>query len=75
MHGPNALSPNRMTATERLDEVAEILAVGVMRLVARKSSTKQAPARECSLDFVANQSGHANTIMNMGEMVWTPPTP
>ncbi len=63
----NALSPNRMTAAERLDEVAEILATGVMRLVARKSSTKQAGSGESSLDFVPSQSGHANTLVNMGE--------
>ena len=27
----NALDPNRMTAEERLDEAAEILAVGILR--------------------------------------------
>lgn len=38
MSGPTALSPDRMTAAERLDEVAEIMAAGVQRLVARKST-------------------------------------
>jgi hypothetical protein len=33
-----ALSPARMTAPERLDEIAEILVAGAMRLMARKSS-------------------------------------
>ncbi|MBI5121302.1 MAG: hypothetical protein HZA67_09875 [Rhodospirillales bacterium] len=59
----NALSPNRMTAAERLDEVAEILAVGVMRLVALKSRVLSEQCGESSLDFVPDQSGHANTLL------------
>ncbi|MDK9720423.1 MAG: hypothetical protein OEL53_04480 [Rhodospirillales bacterium] len=67
MYGPNALSPNRMTAAERLDEVAEILAVGVMRLAALKSSALSAHTRESSLDLFPYQSGHANTLLRTGE--------
>ncbi|WP_096701358.1 hypothetical protein [Magnetospirillum sp. 15-1] len=54
----NALSPDRMTAAERLDEVANILATGLIRLKARKSSRLSADARDSSLDFMAGQSGH-----------------
>ena len=54
----NALSPDRMTAAERLDEVAEILAVGAMRLAARKSSALSAPSGESFLDLAHHRSGH-----------------
>jgi hypothetical protein len=54
----NALHPDRMTAPERLDEVANILAVGLIRLKARKSSRLSADARDSSVDFTARQSGH-----------------
>jgi hypothetical protein len=56
----NALSPDRMTAAERLDEVAEILAAGAMRLAARKSSALSAPSGESFLDLPAHQSGHGH---------------
>lgn len=51
-----ALHPNHMTAAERLDEIAEILAAGAMRLMARKSSRLSADSRDSSVDFTANQS-------------------
>jgi hypothetical protein len=35
----NALDPNRMTAAERLAEIGEILAVGLLRLRAREQET------------------------------------
>ena len=35
----NALDPNRMTAAERLDEIAEILAAGLKRLRLREQET------------------------------------
>lgn len=35
----NALDPNRMTAAERLAEVGEILAAGLLRLRARERET------------------------------------
>ena len=53
-----ALHPDRMTASERLDEAAGILAAGVVRLLARKSSRLFANARDSSLDFTASQSVH-----------------
>jgi hypothetical protein len=55
MGGPH---PNRMAATERLDEVAEILAVGFQRLLARQSTPKSADAGESLLDISPKQSGH-----------------
>jgi len=54
----NALHPDRMTQPERLDEVANILAVGLIRLRAQKSSRLSADARDSSVDFTARQSGH-----------------
>ncbi len=56
MSGPTALSPDHMTAAERLDEVAEILAAGAMRLMARKSTRLSAERGDCSVDFTASQS-------------------
>ncbi len=43
---------------ERLDEIAEILSLGLMRLQARKSSGKSPYFGESSLDFSACESGH-----------------
>jgi hypothetical protein len=54
------------TASERLDEIAEILALGLMRLKARKSSSLSAPGGESSLDCAAHQSGHANALKRPG---------
>jgi hypothetical protein len=51
-----ALSPSRMTAAERLDEIAEILAGAAMRLLARKSSRLSPERGESSVDFAANRS-------------------
>ncbi len=51
-----ALSPDRMTAAERLDEIAEILAVGAIRLMTRKSTRISAERGDSSVDFTASQS-------------------
>lgn len=56
----NALSPNRMTAAERLDEVAEILAAGALRLMARKSSPLSADGGDSSVDFTGRRSVHGS---------------
>jgi hypothetical protein len=48
-----------MTAAERLDEIAEILATGLIRLRARKSSPLSRDGGESSLDFSPDQRGHA----------------
>ena len=57
MIAPNALSPDRMTPAERLAEVAEILAAGLMRLSAAKSSALSAPPRDSLVDFSPLTSG------------------
>jgi hypothetical protein len=49
-------------AAERLTEVAEILAAGLKRLQARKSSGLSAQNGENSLHYDASQSGHANPV-------------
>ena len=51
-----ALSPDRMSAVERLNEVAEILTLGVLRLLDRKSRSLSAERGDCSVDFTADQS-------------------
>jgi hypothetical protein len=53
----NALDPNLMTPAERLAEVGEILAAGLLRLRAREREASN--RRELSLDFSASQSVHA----------------
>ncbi len=55
----SAMNPNTMTAAARLDEIAEILATGLMRLRARQSSAQSADLRDSSLDCPDDQSGHA----------------
>jgi hypothetical protein len=45
-----------LTAEERLAEVAEILAAGLIRLRHQKSSQKSADCGEISLDILADQS-------------------
>jgi len=53
-------------AHERIVEIAEILAAGLMRWSARKSSAKAGVLGESSLDFSPDQSGHP-TLMRRGE--------
>ncbi len=55
----NALSPDRMTPAERLAEVAEILAAGLVRLSSDKSSALSADCAESFVDFMPDQSRHA----------------
>lgn len=63
----NALDPDRMTADERLDEVADILAAGVLRLRKRHSDSNFNDLREVSLDLNANQSMHGQNLNDHGE--------
>jgi hypothetical protein len=56
--GANALAPDLMTADERLTEVAEILAVGFMRL-RRRGSISAAGSGDFRLDFSPDRSVHA----------------
>ena len=59
MHGPNAVAVNRLSTVERLDELAAILAAGVVRLVELKSSGQSVLAEKSVVDFVPDQSGGA----------------
>lgn len=58
----NALAPDHISASDRLGEICEILALGLIRLRARQSSKLSAGSGESSLDFTAHQSGHANVL-------------
>ena len=49
--------PNLMSPTERIREVGEILAAGILRL--RAKATEARPPRDLSLDFPATRSVHA----------------
>jgi hypothetical protein len=65
----NALDPNLMSAAERLTEIGEILAAGLLRL--RAKGGKGGDRRELSLDFPANQSVHAKKRRHR-ENAWKP---
>ena len=62
--------PDRMTASERLDEVARILALGILRLTARqhrKNPNNPNHLSEFRLDFSAEQSVCGLEPANSGE--------
>jgi hypothetical protein len=63
---PNPLSPQHLSAAERLTEIAEILATGLMRLKARKSTPLSAHFGESSLDCPAHQRSHAEALTRDG---------
>jgi hypothetical protein len=52
-----AVEGNRMSAEERLREIGEILAAGLLRLRAKRSA-ESGYRRETSLDFPTHQSVH-----------------
>ena len=52
----NALDPNLMTPAERLTEIGEILAAGLVRL--RAKEREKGDRRELSLDFPATRRVH-----------------
>jgi hypothetical protein len=55
--GSSKLAEAEPDASERLSEIADILAAGLSRLEARKSSRKSAETGESSLHFTPDQSG------------------
>jgi len=57
MAASNPFLVDDLSVSERFSEIAEILAAGLMRLRARKSSPKSADCGEISLDILADQSG------------------
>ena len=54
---PNWTPPERMTASERLDELAQILCVGLRRILPEQSSSLSAPDRDSLVDFSPLKSG------------------
>jgi hypothetical protein len=60
----NPIHPSLLSSDERLGEIAEILAAGLMRLHARKSSPFSPNTGESSLDCPACRSGHADTLLH-----------
>ena len=57
VRGPCGRDPSTLTATERLVEVAEILAAGMLRL-RQKARGISAPTEDVSLDLGPDQSVH-----------------
>lgn len=57
--GPTSQPPTSLNPTDRLAELGELLAAGLMRLHARKSSRLSDDRGDSSVDFLPNQSGHA----------------
>lgn len=64
MERPNPLHPDHLAPAERIAELGQILALGLVRLHARKSSLLSAPRGDSFVDFVPDQSGHAATLTN-----------
>jgi hypothetical protein len=56
---PNPLHPDLMTPAERLDEIAEILAAGILPVRARVRAPRGSTAEQVRLDFSPRRSGHA----------------
>ena len=56
-----------MSAAERLDEIADILAAGLIRLRARKSTPLSGDRGESSLDFSPDQRGHVSAQDSVGD--------
>ena len=54
----NALHPDLMTPAERLDEIAEILAAGILRVRARLRAPQGSTAEQVRVDFSPRRSGH-----------------
>ncbi len=57
----NPLKPELMTADERLAEIAQILAHGLIRLHARKSTPLSAQDGDSSFDFSPDRSSHVDS--------------
>jgi hypothetical protein len=55
----NPLSPDLMTAEERLTEVAQILAAGLVRLRHRRLLNDHSSLEKNNLDFSPDRSVHA----------------
>jgi hypothetical protein len=62
----NAIKPALLSCDERLAEIGEILATGLMRLRSRKSSPLSAVGGDSLLDCAAHPSGHADVLSHGG---------
>jgi hypothetical protein len=62
----NPLHPDHMTTAERLAEIAEILAAGLVRLRSPQSRRLSDASGESFVDFTAGQSRHATTTEQGG---------
>jgi len=58
----NGIDPGRLSASERLAELTEILATGLMRLRARQSTPLSRDLGESLLDCAGHQSSHADGL-------------
>lgn len=58
--GSNPTHPARLPPAERLDEIAAILAAGLMRMWAHQSSALSADRGDSCLDFSPNRRRHAD---------------
>jgi hypothetical protein len=56
----NPLKPELMSTEERLDELCRILALGLVRVLARQSSRLSADRGESAVDFTARARSGAN---------------
>lgn len=55
----NSLPSRYLSDAERMSELGRILAAGLMRMKASKSSPLSAVGGESSVDYAAPKSGHA----------------
>jgi hypothetical protein len=58
MRPMNPMIPYPMTPAERLDEIAEILAAGILRVRARLRAPRGSTAEQVRVDFSPRRSGH-----------------
>ena len=59
---PNALHPDLMTPAERLDEIAEILAAGILRVRARLRAPRGSTAEQVSRRLLAQAKRSCTTL-------------
>ena len=71
--GPNPLHPDRMSPAERRAELCRILAAGLIRMMAAKSSSLSADRGESSVDFSPRPERSCNATQ--AETCMTTPDP
>ncbi len=64
--GPNPLSPDQMSAKARLREAGRILAAGLTRMSAAKSSSFSAETGDRFVDFPPQKSGGGHETRTPG---------